>query len=468
MNVVGQIGSKLKITTNYNTQSVYDFEKQVRLEYTGDDDQIIRKIEAGNVSFPLRSSLITGVQSLFGVKTQLQFGRLSVTTILSNQRSQKQSITIQNGSQTRTFAIQADQYLENQHFLLAQYFHDHFAEGMSTLPVVKSQVYITRIEVWVTNKSGATTNAREVVGLMDLGEYQPYNPNVHALTSLPLPQNDANDEYANLVNNPAARNSTTVVTALQALGLQPVQDFEKTYARKLDSTEYTVNRQLGYISLNRPLQPDEVLAVAYQYTYNGKVYQVGEFSQDVPPDPNTTNPQVLFLKLLKATSAQPRLPIWQLMMKNIYSIGDYQISKDNFVLNIYYQDPGGGEKRYLPDAQGAYQGAPLLSILNLDRLNNQNDPQPDGQFDFLPGYTIDPQKGWIIFPELEPFGKDLLKAFPMIHPLLQNTSINSFMIPPKPWRSNFRNTTATSCGAPTRAIHHPIFSWEPSIFPLAR
>ncbi|MCL6523360.1 MAG: cell surface protein SprA [Thermoflavifilum sp.] len=412
MNVLGQIGSKLKITTNYNTQSVYDFEKQVRLEYTGDDDQIIRKIEAGNVSFPLRSSLITGVQSLFGIKTQLQFGRLSVTTILSNQRSQKQTITIHNGSQTRTFGIHADQYMENQHFLLAQYFHDHFAEAMSDLPVVKSQVYITRIEVWVTNKSGATTNAREVVGLMDLGEYQPFNPNIHSLTNLPLPQNDANDEYANIVNNPAARNSTTVITALQALGLQPVQDFEKTYARKLDSTEYTVNRQLGYISLNRPLQPDEVLAVAFQYTYNGKVYQVGEFSQDVPPDPNTANPKILFLKLLKATSAQPRLPIWQLMMKNIYAIGDYQINRDNFVLNIYYQDPGGGEKRYLPDAQGSYQGAPLLSILNLDRLNNQNDPQPDGQFDFLPGYTINPQKGWIIFPELQPFGKDLLKAFP--------------------------------------------------------
>ena len=411
MNVVGQIGSKLKLTSNYNTQSVNDFDKQIKLEYTGSDNDIIKKIEAGNVSFPLRSQLITGVQSLFGIKTQLQFGRLTMTNVFSIQKSQKQNLMVQGGAQTNQFSIQADQYEENEHFLLAQYFHDHFDEAMSTLPIIRSQIHITRMEVWVTNKSGATTNTRNIVGLMDLGESKPYNTSIHSLSSNPLPQNAANDLYQRLASDPGARNSGTVISRLQAMGLQPVQDFEKTFARKLDSTEYTYNTQLGYLSLNSQLQPDQVLAVAFQYTENGHVYQVGEFSQDVPPDSTQAQPQVLFLKLLKATSARPKLPIWQLMMKNIYSLGASQVSSDNFQLNIFYQDPGGGERRYIPDAQGSYQGQPLLSILNLDRLNNQNDPQPDGVFDFVDGFTINTNTGRIIFPELEPFGSDLSKVF---------------------------------------------------------
>lgn len=410
LNVEGKIGNKLKLSSSYNTQSVFDFEKQIKLEYTGDNDEIIKKIEAGNVSFPLRTQLITGVQSLFGIKTQLEFGRLTVTSVLSNQRSQKQSLMIQGGSQTQTFAIQADQYEENRHFLLAQYFYDHYNETMARLPIVNSQVHIIRIEVWVTNKTGTTTNARDIVGLMDLGENNPYNANVHSLSTSPLPENGANDLYSRLASDPAARNSGMVTGVLMSMGLQPVQDFEKTYARKLDSTEYSINRDIGYISINHQLQPDEVLAVAYQYTYNGRVYQVGEFSQDVTPDSLQAQPQVLFLKLLKATSARPGLPIWKLMMKNIYNTGAFQIARDNFKMDIFYQDPGGGEKRYLPAAQGAYRGEPLLSILNLDRLNNQNDPQPDGVFDFIDGYTINSQTGRIIFPVLEPFGKDLAKA----------------------------------------------------------
>ncbi|GAA4302533.1 cell surface protein SprA [Compostibacter hankyongensis] len=411
MNVVGQIGSKLKLTSSYNTQSTFDFEKQIRLEYTGDDDEIIKKIEAGNVSFPLHSQLVTGIQSLFGIKAQLQFGRLGVTTVFSNQRSQKQNLMMEGGSQVSNFSIMADQYEENRHFLLAQYFHDHYNETMANLPVVSSQVHITRMEVWVTNKTGATINARDVVGLMDLGETKPYNGNIHPLTSNPLPENGANDEYQRLASDPSARNTGTVISRLQAIGLQPVQDFEKTFARKLDSTEYTYNDQVGFLSLRQQLQPDEVLGVAFQYTYNGRVFQVGEFSQDIPPDSARAQPQVIFLKLLKATSARTRLPIWQLMMKNIYATGAFQVSREDFRMDIFYQDPGSGDKRYLPDAQGPYEGRPLLSILNLDRLNSNNDPQPDGVFDFVDGFTINTQDGHIIFPVLQPFGKDLAKAF---------------------------------------------------------
>ncbi|CAL1516605.1 cell surface protein SprA [Chitinophaga sp. MM2321] len=417
MNVTGKIGEKLKLITNYNTQSTFDFENQVKLEYTGYNDEIIKKIEAGNVSFPLRSSLISGIQSLFGVKTQLQFGRLTVTSVLSNQKSQKQNLMLKGGTMVQDYNIRADEYEDNRHFLLAQFFRDTFNYAMSNLPIIRSLTNINRVEVWVTNKTGATTQTRDIVGLMDLAEYKPYNPNIHVNTTSKLPDRGTNDLYGNLVSDPASRNTGTVVSRLLALGLQPVSEFEKTFARKLDSTEYYVNKQLGFISLNQQLQPDEVLAVAYQYTSNGRTYQVGEFSQDVPPDQNNSaNQPVLFLKLLKATSARPTLPVWDLMMKNVYSTGGFQLNKEDFRMDVFYKDPGAesrppSDKRYLPDAKGEFEGAPIITVLNLDRLNNQLDPQPDGVFDYVEGYTINSLQGKIMFPVLEPFSQGLKKAF---------------------------------------------------------
>lgn len=417
MNVTGKIGEKLKLITNYNTQSTFDFENQVKLEYTGFEDEIIKKIEAGNVSFPLRSSLISGVQSLFGVKTQLQFGKLTVTSVLSNQKSQKQNLMIKGGTQVQDFVIRADEYEDNRHFLLGRFFRDTFNFAMSNLPVIRSLAYVNRIEVWVTNKTGATTQTRDIVGLMDLGEHFPYNNDIRPTSSSQLPSNGANDLYVKLATDGGARNTGTVVSRLLSMNIQPVQEFEKTFARKLDSSEYVINRQLGFISLNQQLQPDEALGVAYQYTYNGRVYQVGEFSQDVPPDlNNSANQRILFLKLLKATSARPALPIWDLMMKNVYATNAFQVNRQDFKLDVYYKDPGTedrtpSEKRYIPDAKGSYSGAPIITILNLDRLNNQNDPQPDGVFDYVEGYTINSMTGKVMFPQLEPFGAGLKPAF---------------------------------------------------------
>lgn len=418
MNVTGRIGEKLKLITNYNTQSTFDFENQIKLEYTGYDDEIIKKIEAGNVSFPLRSTLISGVQSLFGIKTQLQFGRLTVTSVLSNQKSQKQNLMIKGGTQVQDFNIRADEYEDNRHFLLSQFFKDTFNYAMSNLPVIRSLSYINRIEVWVTNKTGATTQTRDIVGMMDLGEIKPYNSTaIKPTPGVKNTANGANDLYPRLANDGAARYTGTVVSRLLGMGLKPVQEFEKTFARKLDSSEFTLNRQLGFISLNQQLQPDEVLAVAYQYSYNGRVFQVGEFSQDVPPDQNNSaNQRILFLKLLKATSARPSLPIWDLMMKNIYATNAFQVNRQDFKLDVYYKDPGSdnrapSDKRYLPEAKGNYAGAPIISVLSLDRLNNQNDPQPDGVFDYVEGYTINSQNGKVMFPQLEPFAEGVRPAF---------------------------------------------------------
>jgi cell surface protein SprA len=408
LNVNANIGNKLKFPISYNTLANFDFTNQLKLDYTGTDDEILKRFEAGNVSFPLRSNLIPGAQSLFGIKTQLQFGKLFVTGILANQKSQRQTMDLQGGNTATHFEIKGDDYEENRHFLLAQYFKNNYNKVMSNAPAVITPVQILRLEVWVTNKNGATTDAREIVGLMDLGEANPFHPFTVTGT---LPDNNTNSEYASIIRNGNSRNSTLINTQLTSMGLSPVQDFEKTFARKLDSTQYIFNKRAGFLSLSQPLQADEVLAVAFQYSYNGKIYQVGEFSQDVPPDSSSSNQKVLFLKLLKATSQRPNLPIWQLMMKNVYSVGYGTLDRQDFDLNVLYQQPGLGAKRYLPFGD-LNQGTPILTLVNLDRLNSQLDPQPDGVFDYIEGYTVLSQYSRIIFPVLQPFGRDIAsKAF---------------------------------------------------------
>ncbi|MEI2710109.1 MAG: cell surface protein SprA [Chitinophagaceae bacterium] len=368
LNVNANIGDKLKLPINYNTLANFDFENQLKLDYKGMDDEILKSLEAGNISWQSKGTLIPSTQNLFGLKTQLQFGKLYFTAAIANQRSQRQSQNLQGGAATTTFQKKLDDYEENRHFLMGQYFKNNYNTAMRQLPIVNSLVQIQRIEVWITNRTGATTDARDIVGLADLGEIQPANNGVTPLTNDAKPDNGTNNLFTNVKNY---RAPSQVTSQLQGLGLRPVDDFEKTYARKLTTNEYYFNPQIGFMSINTQLQPDEVLAVAYQYTYNGKVYQVGEFSQDIALDSTQGVQKVLYLKLLKATSARTSLPIWHLMMKNVYSLDLPGISREDFKLNVLYEEPSGGLKRYLPESSTSTEGVPLLKILNLDRLNNQ-------------------------------------------------------------------------------------------------
>lgn len=408
VNVNASIGDKLKFPIAYNTLANFNLDNQLKLDYTGGANDILKRFEAGNVSFPSRGTLIPGAQQLFGIKTQLQFGKLYVTAVVANQKSQRQNVNFQGGSAAQLFELKADEYEENRHFLVGQYFRDKYDTVMSNLPAIISEVQILKMQVWVTNKIGTTTETRDVVGLADLGEKNPYlkPPLINVLSGQATPANNNNDLLIKIKSQPDFRNPSLVFSNLTNLGLQPVQDFEKTFARKLDSTQYIFDKQVGNLSLNQPLQTDEVLGVAYQYSYRGRIYQVGEFSEDVPPDTSTATQRTLFLKLLKATSQRPQLPIWDLMMKNVYSIGYGSLSPADFKLNVLYEEPGLGAKRYYPYGN-KNQGTPIISLINLDRLNNNRDPQPDGVFDYVEGYTVISDYSRIIFPVLEPFGRNL-------------------------------------------------------------
>jgi len=413
MNVVAKIGDKLQLGLKYNTQSGFDFDNQVKLGYTGKEDDIIKEIAIGNVSMPLPTRLISGPTSLFGIKTVLQFGRLKWTSVVSQQKSKTQSITLDGGSLIQKFSLTADQYDENKDYFLAQYFRNHYDYALSNMPTIQSVINITRLEIWVTNRNGSTVNVRNIAALADLGESQPHTVRPDGGSS--YPDNNSNGLYNAIKFNVNGREINNVASTLAGQGLSQGQDYEITYARKLQPSEYTYNSQLGYIMLNTQLNPNDILGVAYQYEVNGVVHNVGEFANTVPTttsvagsDSGATS-SVLYLKLLKGSAARVDLPYYKLMMKNIYSIGAYSVSPTNFRLDIYYNDPGGGQKRFLP--KGGLSDKPLLSVMNLDNLDQQGDAQPDGLFDFVPNITIIPQNGRIIFPQVEPFGQDLANAF---------------------------------------------------------
>ncbi len=410
MNIQGNIGDKLKLGINYNTEATFEFENQMSLEYEGKEDDILQSVEAGNVTMSLPGTLITGSQNLFGVKTEMQFGKLSMTSVFSQQKGETSVIDIQGGGEEQEFEIEIADYDKNRHFFLSNFFRDLYDDAQSTYPIY-SKITIQKVEIWVTNRTGSYDDSRDIVAFADIGETGTSNMINHSLwggSANTAPSNDANNLYDQMNSSYSAiRDINQVTTTLSSIsGFTVNKDYEKVEsARLLSSSEYVLNETLGFVSLTSTLTSDEVLGVAFEYDYNGSTYQVGEFSSDNSEDKT----QTLFVKLLKSSNLTPKVkPTWDLMMKNIYAIGAYQVESEDFVLDIAcIDDSTGAYINYFPDEcsnNSALQGKLLLRVMDLDRLDDAKDPTPDGVFDFVEDQTIIPDNGRVIFPMLEPFG----------------------------------------------------------------
>ncbi|MBG6060407.1 cell surface protein SprA [Flavobacterium sp. CG_9.1] len=487
MSLMGKVGTRLNVNANYDTQSTFAFQNLIKLDYAPTEDDIIQKIEVGNVSMPLNSSLIRGAQSLFGVKTQLQFGKTTITGVFSEQKSQTKSLIAQGGGTIEDFEMFALDYDSDRHFFLSQYFRNRYDKSLANYPFIDSRVQISRIEIWVTNKQNRVlannNNLRNIIALQDLGEGQlsglPDNEVVvldpsTGIFNNPIdsPTDNSNNDY-----NPAQINAGTgllnpnireIVTANSGFNVtvSEGQDYSKLEnARKLNPNEYSFNPQLGFISLQQRLANDEVLAVAYQYTIGDKVYQVGEFGNDGvdatvvtgnSPSNQAIISQSLVLKMLKSNLTNVKNPIWNLMMKNIYQIqGGYQLKQQDFRFNILYTDPSplnyitevpGSPFPANPSRDNEVAETPLLKVFNLDKLNYNNDPQTggDGFFDFMPGLTIDAQNGRILFTTKEPFGELLFSKLSNTGSSENYNNVSSYNENQKKYvfRSMYRNTQA--------------------------
>ena len=405
----GSVGDKMNMDFNYNTESTFSYDaKKISLKYEGKEDEIIKLLEAGNISFPTNSSLIKGATALFGVRADLQFGKLLLQTVVSQKTSNTSVVNSQGGTQLTTYEIEITDYDENKHFFLAHYFRDNYDRAMSQLPTVLSGISINRIEVWVTNKTSDYNNPRNIVAFTDIAENRHISNSMwRAQGAMNIPYNNANNLYAEINSTYSQiRDVDKVNSTLNGIdGISGGLDYEKlSSARLLSSSEYTLNKELGFISLKTALRADEVLAVAYEFTYGGQTYQVGEFSNDIKESKST-----LFVKLLKPNACSPNNGCWDLMMKNVYSLGTRNLKDNSFKLDIYYaSDSLGTNITYLPEP--GMKGSTLLQMLGLDRLDSNNSKEnPNGIFDFIQGYTVDASSGRIFFPSVEPFGSYLKK-----------------------------------------------------------
>lgn len=397
LNVNGKVGDKVNMNLNYNTDATLDYDAQnMKLKYDGKEDEIIKLVEAGNVSFPSNSSLIKGASSLFGVRTDMQFGKLKLQMVASQKKSASKSVSSKGGVQLTPFEINVADYEENRHFFLSRYFRNHYDEWMQKLPNLVTGITINRVEIWVTNKSGTTANTRNIVALTDLGEASKISNPMWTATGQ-VPSNSANTEYQAMTTQyVAARDIDQAAATLEGAGLVGGADFEKLEsARLLSSSEYTVNTALGYVSLKTGIQTDQVLAVAYEYTSGGVTYQVGEFASDI-----TDTKQALFVKALKNTSCNPQQGNWDLMMKNVYYLAS-NIEKEKFRLDVKYQsDTTGVYLSYIPEQR--VKNTPIIRVLGADRLDNNNKAHSNGYYDYVEGYTV--SNGRVFIPKVEPFG----------------------------------------------------------------
>ena len=413
LNLNGKIGERGKLTANFGTDAEFDFENFIRFDYTGKQDDILQKLEIGNVNFITNSRLINNSEALFGVKTMIQLGRLNMTTVLSQQRSKRHEIHINNGRSEQTVRIPLSKYDYNQHYFLGHYFRENYNKSLQASPLINTPIQITHIEVWVSNLNNKTDGARDILALLDLGEKNPYNSNINAINCTIFPNS----------NNPNNQISNDLLVQLGENGRNPNNNFVQTFfntdgdnyakitaAKKLtESIDYTIHRKLGYISLANPLLQDQVLAVSYRYIANGKEYQVGEFSTESSFD--TNNPTLLYTKLLKNEVLKTNLPTWDLMMKNIYNLGSSNINESDIRLHIARLDDHSSTENPILKEGINIVNKSWLEITGLDKLTSNGMSGIDGNIDFLEGITIDNKKGKLIFPVIEPFGKDLASQF---------------------------------------------------------
>ncbi|AZA62396.1 T9SS outer membrane translocon Sov/SprA [Chryseobacterium indoltheticum] len=424
LGLIGKVGENLQLKANYDTQSGFAFENRMNLVWqskgtwrdlqtkglndvnkpnSGGEDKIIKRVEFGNVNMPLSTSLIRGSESLFGVKTEFQLGKTFGTVVLSQQQGEARNIVVQGGGTMSNFKINALDYEENQHYFIGQYFLNNYDNALLNYPQINSRISISRIEVWVLDQGNSNlAYQKSIIGIRDLGDGASGSPDNS--------QNGLYNQVNNAIGKPREQGKN-YLTNFQgqtfAGSAQPYENGEhfvlSTKARRMDANEYTFHPQLGYISLNQKLNDNQLLAVSYSYTVNGtnQVYKVGEFSEESP---------VLVTKLLRSNSnTRVDSPMWNLMMKNFYSLDAAQVDRDGFILNVYYRDAKtGGKVNYLPGT--TVEGTNLLKLLNWDRLNVNGDLQAnngvlgDGVFDFVEGITIRKDLGRIMFTKVQPFG----------------------------------------------------------------
>ncbi len=370
INVNGTIGDKLNISADWNTERTFQFENQLKIKYTGYDDEIIQSIEAGNVSMQT-APLIGGAEALFGIKAKFKLGPFRLTTIASQKKGETKEVSVSGGTTSREYRIRAYDYSENHYFIHSDYadsalFTNYF---IKIPPSVNFDLNVNEIEVW-----------KSVIGIFsDQSKYRFANAYLD-LPPLDGGQTNYPDSLRKPINNP--------VPGKEETGLR--------FELLVEGLDYNLHAETGFISFKTSIQDEEVIAVSFKQGTNNLTY--GEFIA-------TTQDTFIVLKLVKSKYLKAsHVEAWKLQLKNIYPTGSRNVKKEGFDFRIKYEVVGQEPTDELQTEGGNIK---LLEAFGLDQQGEGGNPNPDDKFDWRPGYTIFPETGEIVFPWLQPFGSSI-------------------------------------------------------------
>ena len=421
LGITGTVGDKLQIDVDWDTDNPFEYQNEVSIVYTGYEDEIVQRVEAGNVSLRTPSSLIRGGQSLFGIKSEFQVGNLNLTAVASQQDGQSNSLSIEGGAERTEFDLKTTDYDEDKHFFLSYYFRNRWEDALDdprTITKFDNFDRISDIEVWrlETSPDPDAQNVRRGVAMVDLGEPTAVLDLADEFTDPVLPSPD-NDQYDASILDALRDGDTSTPSSIltdQLTNTLNEQDFQTGSFRRLEEgRDYQLNEDLGYISLSQSLRSNEALAVSYRYRRQGApTVQVGDLSGDSGGAGAGLDADRLALKMLRPANptqpgAQSNPAAWYLQMRNIYPLQGRGFTADNFEVDIEYEPSGQSATNTIPAIAGQ---TPLMQVLGLDRRNSSGALQPNNEFDFVPGITIDPSEGLLLFPYVEPFGQRIVDA----------------------------------------------------------
>lgn len=390
LNIQGSIGDKLTINTDWDTERAFDFQNRLNIVYQGYEDEIIKRIEMGNVSMETGNNLIQGGGALFGVKSIAEMGPLRITSVVSQQEGQGNSQTITGGSQEETINLHPADYEDDRNFFLDFFTRQQFEDNMSNPQQLGTALDLVEVNVWVLNASTQDIEGqRPAIAMVDLG--------VVEQNGQYLPPDEDQDRFTDDAKLDSLRDPTIGVSAAD-FGVSPSEFVEGRFVPLVEGVDYELNRPLGFLTLKRNLDSRQALAISFSYRNprTGQVTTVGDINQG--------GENRIYLKLLRPQNMTTDNKAWPLTMRNVYSLGVSDLKQENLELDVQFSEVGSNVPQSSLPGRNTY----LLQDLGLDRVDTQGAIGTDNQIDFGTG-TLDPRNGRIIFPYLQPFGDRVKK-----------------------------------------------------------
>ena len=360
LNIKGKIGDRITVAMDQDSERQFDWENNIRISYEGYEDDIIQKVEAGNISLSLPSTKYVTFsgknQGLFGVKSISKLGPIDVTTIASIEKSKKEQSEWEGGGQSNIQQIRDVDWIKNRYFFI----HPWFRTGVDTF-------------------SFSTP--------FSIPSFYPLRNGLHLIGDVVV----KNFELYKSINT----NDPNAITGMAYIDPTDTTKFsdeneEGSFIRLEQGNNYYVSPDLGFIRVRDQVSQD-ILGCTFTIEHR----QTGEVLFEIgSPDDNGTN---LALKMLKPRNSHPNHSTWPLMFKNVYYLGTSQINPEGFEVRIINKNATPVSDR------DKNSSLPYITLFGLDSLDENGNRNYDEIIDKDMANIINMVDGELMLPALHPF-----------------------------------------------------------------